>query len=185
VFAFRPHCGEAGDFAHNISAFMLGDSINHGITLRKCPGIQYLFYLAQVGIAMSPTSNNTLFLPYTKNPFPTYFKQGMNVSLSTDDPVQFHHTREPLMEEYNMVGQFYKLSSVDHCELARNSVLQSGFEHSVKQHWLGSKYAEGVNDITRSNVPPTRIEFRRDTLQEELRLIKTLETEMSCHNSLV
>ena len=168
---------------------------------------------------MSPTSNNTLFLPYTKNPFPTYFKQGMNVSLSTDDPVQFHHTREPLMEEYNMVGQvftvhihspysqsiftvhiqstaescsstcvlsqFYKLSSVDHCELARNSVLQSGFEHSVKQHWLGSKYAEGVNDITRSNVPPTRIEFRRDTLQEELRLIKTLETEMSCHNSLV
>ena len=56
---------------------------------------------------MSPTSNNTLFLPYTKNPFPTYFKQGMNVSLSTDDPVQFHHTREPLMEEYNMVGQVF------------------------------------------------------------------------------
>ena len=66
---------------------------------------------AQVGIAMSPTSNNTLFLPYTKNPFPTYFKQGMNVSLSTDDPVQFHHTREPLMEEYNMVGQVFTVTA--------------------------------------------------------------------------
>eukprot|EP00656_Telonema_subtile_P043285 TRINITY_DN49663_c0_g1_i2.p1 TRINITY_DN49663_c0_g1~~TRINITY_DN49663_c0_g1_i2.p1 ORF type:complete len:435 (-),score=126.76 TRINITY_DN49663_c0_g1_i2:178-1482(-) len=178
TFKFRPHCGEAGDFAHNVSAFMLANSINHGITLRKCPGIQYLYYLAQVGVAMSPTSNNTLFLPYTKNPFPNYFKQGLNVSLSTDDPVQFHHTREPLMEEYNMVGQFYKLSSGDHCELARNSVLQSGFEASVKAHWLGDKYASGVNDMTKTNVPPTRIEFRRDTLKDELHLITTLETEI-------
>eukprot|EP00658_Telonema_sp_P-2_P008717 TRINITY_DN13295_c0_g1_i4.p1 TRINITY_DN13295_c0_g1~~TRINITY_DN13295_c0_g1_i4.p1 ORF type:complete len:302 (+),score=100.59 TRINITY_DN13295_c0_g1_i4:125-1030(+) len=178
IFTFRPHCGEAGDYCHNVSGFMLGHHINHGITLRRCPGIQYLFYLAQVGVAMSPTSNNTLFLPYTKNPFPMYFRQGLNVSLSTDDPVQFHHTREPLMEEYNMVGQFYKLSSVDQCELARNSVLQSSFEHNVKQHWLGDKYHKGVNEITKTNVPPTRIEFRRDTLRDELHLITTLETEI-------
>lgn len=170
---------------------MLANSINHGITLRKCPGIQYLYYLAQVpqttpstviicqvGVAMSPTSNNTLFLPYTKNPFPSYFKQGMNVSLSTDDPVQFHHTREPLMEEYNMVGQFYKLSAVDQCELARNSVLQSTFEHNVKAHWLGPDYMKGINDMSKTNVPPTRIEFRRDTLKDELHMITTLETEI-------
>ena len=136
------------------------------------------FFTFQVGIAMSPTSNNCLFLPYTKNPFPMYFRQGMNISLSTDDPVQFHQTREPLMEEFNMVSQFYKLSAVDQCELARNSVLQSGFEHSVKQYWLGEDYAEGRNHIHRTNVPATRIEFRRDMLKDELHMIATLETKI-------
>jgi AMP deaminase len=36
------------------------------------------------------------------------------------------------------------------CELARNSVLQSGWEMQVKKHWLGNKwYLPGVagNDI--------------------------------------
>lgn len=36
------------------------------------------------------------------------------------------------------------------CELARNSVLQSGWEMQVKKHWLGKKwYLPGVagNDI--------------------------------------
>ena len=30
---------------------------------------------------------------------------GLNVSLSTDDPLMFHHTREPLMEEYTIAKQ--------------------------------------------------------------------------------
>jgi adenosine deaminase len=30
------------------------------------------------------------------------------------------------------------------CELARNSVLQSGFEDKVKIHWLGPNYNEEV-----------------------------------------
>ena len=40
-------------------------------------------YVMQIGIAMSPLSNNKLFLDYHRNPFPKYFHQGMNVSLST------------------------------------------------------------------------------------------------------
>lgn len=36
--------------------------------------------------------------------------------------------------------QVWKLSSVDHCEIARNSVLQSGYEHRFKQHFLGDSY---------------------------------------------
>ena len=47
----------------------------------------------QVGIAMSPLSNNKLFLDFQKNPFPKYFSQGMNVSLSTDDPLMLHYTK--------------------------------------------------------------------------------------------
>ena len=35
------------------------------------------------------------------------------------------------MEEYSIAAQVFKLSSSDMCELARNSVLQSGFSHDV------------------------------------------------------
>ena len=37
------------------------------------------------------------------------------------------------MEEYSIAAQVWKLSSVDMCELARNSVLMSGFSHEVFQ----------------------------------------------------
>lgn len=35
------------------------------------------------------------------------------------------------MEEYSIAAQVWKLSSCDMCELARNSVLMSGFPHKV------------------------------------------------------
>ena len=35
------------------------------------------------------------------------------------------------MEEYSIAAQVWKLSSVDMCELARNSVIMSGFPHKV------------------------------------------------------
>jgi AMP deaminase len=139
TFAFRPHAGEAGDTEHLAATFMLAHSISHGILLRKVPALQYLYYLAQVGIAMSPLSNNALFLSYERNPLPQFFSRGLNVSLSTDDPLQFHFTREPLIEEYSVAAQIWKLSSADMCEISRNSVLQSGFEACMKKFWLGER----------------------------------------------
>lgn len=93
TFVLRPHCGEAGDTDHLTSAFLTSHSISHGILLRKVPALQYLFYLKQIGMAMSPLSNNALFLAYERNPFPDFFKIGLNVSLSTDDPLQMHFTK--------------------------------------------------------------------------------------------
>lgn len=104
---FRPHCGEAGDPEHLVYGFLTSASINHGILLRKVPALQYLFYLAQIGISMSPLSNNALFLTFDRNPFPEYFKRGLNVALSTDDPLQFHYTREPLIEEFSVAAQVF------------------------------------------------------------------------------
>ncbi|KIJ06736.1 hypothetical protein PAXINDRAFT_103249, partial [Paxillus involutus ATCC 200175] len=92
TFVFRPHAGEAGDTDHLTAAFLTSHSISHGILLRKVPALQYLFYLRQIGLAMSPLSNNALFLTYERNPLPDFFKTGLNVSLSTDDPLQFHFT---------------------------------------------------------------------------------------------
>lgn len=42
---------------------------------------------------MSPLSNNSLFLSYHRNPLPEYLSRGLMVSLSTDDPLQFHFTK--------------------------------------------------------------------------------------------
>ncbi|KAJ8111154.1 hypothetical protein ONZ43_g5692 [Nemania bipapillata] len=136
TFLLRPHCGEAGDVEHLAVALLCSHSISHGLLLRKVPLLQYIFYLEQIGIAMSPLSNNALFLAYERNPFIQYFRRGLNVSLSTDDPLQFAFTREPLMEEYAVAAQIWKLSPVDMCELAKNSVKQSGYEYSIKQTCL-------------------------------------------------
>ena len=57
-----------------------------------------------MGIAMSPLSNNSLFLAYTRSPMPDYLMRGLNISISTDDPLQFHFTKEPLMEEYSIAA---------------------------------------------------------------------------------
>lgn len=93
-----------------------------------------------MGIAMSPLSNNRLFLDYHRNPFPIYHARGLNVSLSTDDPLMLHYTKDPLVEEYSVAAQVWKLTAADICEIARNSVLQSGFEHQFKEHFLGRNY---------------------------------------------
>lgn len=175
TFVLRPHCGEAGDPEHLISAFLTTHSISHGIRLRKLPFVQYLYYLDQIGLAVSPLSNNALFLTYDKNPFFSFFKRGLNVSLSTDDPLQFSYTKEPLIEEYSVAAQIYKLSGVDMCELAMNSVKQSGYEASIKKHWLGKNYMKGGvagNDIEKTNVPDIRIRYRDETLQSELSLVE-------------
>ncbi|KAJ3566856.1 hypothetical protein NP233_g6737 [Leucocoprinus birnbaumii] len=175
TFVFRPHCGEAGDTDHLTSAFLTSHSISHGILLRKVPALQYLFYLKQIGIAMSPLSNNALFLTYERNPLPDFFKTGLNVSLSTDDPLQFHFTKEPLLEEYSVAAHIYKLPQSSLAELARNSVKQSGFEMEIKRHWLGQHWylpgAEG-NDINKTNVPNIRLAYRHQTLVGELEMIK-------------
>ncbi|KAJ8431282.1 hypothetical protein Cgig2_007615 [Carnegiea gigantea] len=133
---FRPHAGEAGDIDHLAATFLTAHNIAHGINLRKSPVLQYLYYLAQIGLAMSPLSNNSLFLDYHRNPFPMFFSRGLNVSLSTDDPLQIHLTKEPLVEEYSI---------------------------AASTHWIGHHYykrgPEG-NDIHKTNVPHIRVEFR-------------------------
>ncbi|KCV67950.1 AMP deaminase [Fonticula alba] len=172
TFVLRPHCGEAGMEAHSNLAvsFLLSQSIAHGILLRKVPTLQYLYYLNQIGIHLSPLSNNSLFLSYDRNPIMPFFRRGLNISLSTDDPLQFHFTREPLIEEYAVAAQILRLSTADLCELARNSVLQSGFERCLKMHWIGREYwlpDHRGNDMACTNVPQIRVVYRAQTLQSE------------------
>jgi len=75
------------------------------------------------------------------------------------------------MEEYSICKQIYRLSQADVCEIARNSVLQSGFSDDEKLHWLGS-LDRWKNDILKTNVPNIRVRFRNKTWLEEWLVLK-------------
>ena len=83
--------------------------------------------------------------------------------------------KKPLIEEYSVAAQIYKLSSADMCEIAKNSVLQSGFEACVKRQWLGPNFhTEGPteNDCTKTNVPLRRAVYRQTILQREKAIVR-------------
>ena len=167
TFAYRPHCGEAGSNDHLAVGYLMANSINHGIKLSKIPVLQYLFYLNQIGISLSPLSNNKHFVKFLKNPLHKFFNRGLNVSLSTDDPLSTHLTREPLMEEYSVAAQTLDFNTVDLCEIAKNSVIQSGFSLNKKKSWLGERFLDCENDQRKSNVSSIRHNYRRETFIEE------------------
>ena len=70
-------------------------------------------------------------------------------------PAQIHLTKEPLVEEYSVAAQVWKLTATDLCEIARNSVLHSGFPHQVRPPatiilpwlWAGRKHSMSVRDL--------------------------------------
>eukprot|EP00397_Hematodinium_sp_SG-2012_P011017 GEMP01011143.1.p1 GENE.GEMP01011143.1~~GEMP01011143.1.p1 ORF type:complete len:753 (+),score=137.96 GEMP01011143.1:48-2261(+) len=183
-FQFRPHCGEAGEIHHLDASFLLADNIQHGVNLRKSPPLQYLYYLARIGLSVSPISNNQLFVPIGKSPFPQFFALGMLVTLSSDDPLMFHQTKEALMEEYSVAKQIWRLGTVDLCEIAHNSVLISGFPKEVKAEWLGITSQEGKQgDVSMSNVPSSRHLFRQEVFDEEWSFVHAIEVSSAKHSS--
>jgi AMP deaminase len=105
--------------------------------------------------------------------------------------------------DYIYRPQILKLPQSSLAELARNSVIQSGFEMEVKRHWLGEKwYLPGAagNDINRvsrsslnkvsrltsilskTNVPDIRLIHRHQVLLDELSLIR--ENNLLQHSDL-
>ena len=91
-----------------------------------------------------------------------------------------HRLISAQVEEYSVAAQVWKLSSTDICEIARNSVLQSGVEDRFKRHFLGEGYDEaGGNDIRMTNVPDIRVAYRFETLEHERRYIRKLTAAAS------
>jgi AMP deaminase len=176
TFAFRPHAGETGDPMHLAATYMLCPSINHGICLDMQVSLQYLYYLDQVGLSISPLSNNFLFRKIATNPFPKFFRRGLNVTISTDDPLLFHMSDDALLEEYSVARATFDLSMTDMLEIARNSVLQCGFGHEFKQKWLGKDYERGLTfcDELITHVPLIRSKFRAEHLAIEHMLVSLI-----------
>ncbi|KAH3679917.1 hypothetical protein WICMUC_000660 [Wickerhamomyces mucosus] len=179
------------------SNYLLGKNIINGEQLIQYPVLQYLYYLKQIGITMSPlTWNKKMQLindddrfvsqgssAYELHPSIIFFKLGMKVALSTNKPLFSSMTREPLIEEYSVAGSIHKLSNVDLCELSRNSVLISGFNGCLKKHWIGIHYNgkeivdyEDIDDfaVQRSNVPKMRTDYRNDTMHLEHKFLHSV-----------
>eukprot|EP00494_Astrolonche_serrata_P004094 UN04105 len=55
------------------ATFMCANSINHGIMLHENVVLQYLYYLTQIPISVSPLSNNKLFRRLNDSPFFNFF----------------------------------------------------------------------------------------------------------------
>jgi AMP deaminase len=173
TFALRPHAGETGDPMHLAATYMCCQSINHGILLDMQVSLQYLYYLDQIGLSVSPLSNNFLFRKINENPFPKFFRRGLNVTISTDDPLLFHMSDDALLEEYSVARATFDLSMTDMMEIARNSVLQSGFAEDFKERWLGKSYKKGLTfcDEHVTHVPLIRAKFRAEHLAIEHMLV--------------
>eukprot|EP00913_Durusdinium_trenchii_P025663 g24087.t1 len=143
---FRPHAGEAGEVHHLATTFLLADGINHGVNLQHSPVLQYLYFITQIGISVSPLSNNSLFLKMSKNPFPDFFQRGLNVTLSTDDPLMFHATKDGWGVLRFRGGQ------------------PSGRVQGLSRDW--------AMDPRLSNIPQRRLNYRRRCLARELRFLQ-------------
>ncbi|AYU75806.1 adenosine monophosphate deaminase, putative [Leishmania donovani] len=196
VFSFRPSCGEAGSVDHLIGGFLLAQGVNYGVRLADSAPLQYLFYLAQIGVTLSPLSNNTkLQLNYLHNPFPQFFRRGLRVSLGTDSPLLYHHTQEPLLEEYSIASKIWKLSPNDLSEVARNSVLLSNFSLKFKEEKLGAMHflsSSAGNDVAKTHLSDVRVAYRFEAYHTEVgfleyisglhfhRALLTLEMEAQC-----
>ena len=166
---FKPHAGEAGPADHLATAFLFSDGVSHGINLetqQEAVALQYLYYAAQVPIGVSPISNSVLFLKYAQNPFPTLFKRGLCVALTTDDPLMFHTTPTPLLEEYATARHAFGLSAPDLCEIARNSCL-AAFSPAERVALYGSDAVSAG-----SNVPRCRLAYRKQRLDGEWAAIR-------------
>ncbi|RNC57040.1 AMP deaminase, partial [Trypanosoma cruzi] len=99
---------------------------------------------------------------------------GLNVSLATNEPLYFHFTREPLIEEYSIAAKLWQFEFNDLSEIARNSVTQSGFPPAWKENALGKLYylnsALG-NDVRKSRVSDIRVAYRYEAYQSELNFL--------------
>lgn len=76
---------------------------------------------------------------------------------------------DALLEEYSVARATFDLSMTDLMEIARNSILQSGFEEEFKEKYLGKDYRKGIThcDEQITHVPLIRAKFRAEHLAIE------------------
>ena len=135
----------------------------------------YLYYLSQVPMALCPISNDALFVKFANSPVKAFHEMGIPISLNTDDPLQFHVTGDPILEEYISAAKLFSLTKQDLCEIARTSVRMSNFDFDEKVAWLGASCGLAIsflsNDPNKTNVTSIRADFRQDAHQRELEYI--------------
>lgn len=177
VYEKIERCPKDQHTSHSLSVqgWLLAHGINHGINLHLQPALQYLYYFDQIPLALTPLSNNTLFLKMHLSPIPKFHRIGLVTCIGTDDPLQFHTTPNPLLEEYSIAAQIFRLTPMDKSEIATYSIKASCFEHRWKEQWLGKKYWYPdpflANNPLKSNLGDIRPHYRSEALRREMRYV--------------
>ncbi|ELP90521.1 AMP deaminase, putative [Entamoeba invadens IP1] len=169
TFDFRPHSGETGHYSHLAATFLVAKSMSHGIKLVDSPSLNYLYFLTQIGLSLSPMANHLKSCSYKNNPFDNFFVEGLNVTLSTDKPLYYHRTQDALLEEYAMAQQTYKYEDADMVEMCDNSIKQSGFSVLNKLKML--QLSKGGRFSSKRTL------FRERILNTEFQILDALQHE--------
>ena len=157
LFKFKPHSGELGYSHHLLTSFLLSDSICHGTNLidlnaskqknpidilkkNKNNVLLMLYCKTRFGCAFSPISNHYLSRSFNLSHLDILFKCGLNFSLTTDDPLMFHLSDNPLLEEYINSKNIYNFRLTDLLELINNS------------YQISSNHTEIININSRKNI---------------------------------
>lgn len=87
-----------------------------------------------------------------------------------------HNLKPMFITEYSVARASFDLSMTDMSEIARNSVLQSGFEAHLKEEWLGKNFRKGLThcDEDKTHVPLIRAKYRAEHLALEHLMVTLL-----------
>lgn len=130
---YQVHAGEMGPPESIVEALdVLGaDRIGHGVAAIHDPALLRRLIRDQVGLDVCPTSNVAigLFPSLEAHPAATFWRDGVNMTISSDDPPFFNTT---LTDELRHVVGLAGLSRADLLELQRRAVRNSFAAPDVK-----------------------------------------------------
>ncbi len=128
------HAGEAcGPESIRDAIELLGaERIGHGLTAIRDAGVMALLRERRVPLEVCPTSNVStgLIARYEDHPLPKFIKEGLVVTLNSDDPAMFGTS---LQEEFLQAARCFHLSRETLADLCRNAVDASFLSEAEKQ----------------------------------------------------
>ncbi len=123
---FQVHAGEMGPPESIVQALdLLGaDRIGHGVQAIRAPGLLERLVRDQVPLDVCPSSNVgiSLFPSLEAHPLAEFWRRGVNMTISSDDPPFFHTT---LTDELRHVVRVCGLSRDGLAELQRSAMRAS------------------------------------------------------------
>jgi adenosine deaminase len=108
--------------------------IGHGTSLAASPGVRRLLREHGVAVECCPVSNAKLgFMPIPDHPLPLLLREGLIVSLSTDDPLMFGPFS--VAETFDAIAGPLGLDEADLLALTHHGI-ESAFVTDTRRAWL-------------------------------------------------
>lgn len=134
------HAGETGIGKNVLEAVELlgAERIGHGVFIKDCPEAYETVKERQIVLEMCPTSNvqTKAVHDYTEHPVYQFHRDGIKVTLNTDNRTVSNTTME---KEINIVNQFFHLNEEDYRQIYVTSVEASFANEGIKK-WCLAQY---------------------------------------------